>query len=251
VLTSCVTITLDSLRYDVARAALPDVPWEERTAWGTWTLPSHLMLGAGLLPFRRHTGLAVDYYRSAYRDWSVRMGTLIKREPEMWLPTTLRRLGIRTGTVTSLPCLNRAGQYGRGWNLHYPVGLDAAPEALGYVLDAMNERKSPWWWVVNLGATHYPYGLDLPRLSGLHGNDGGRDSVRFDADQLRIMKSAQARLLLETWELIQVFRAELPTGTTLIVTSDHGELFGEHDLFGHGPFDHPALRAVPYWEVRA
>jgi arylsulfatase A-like enzyme len=40
----------------------------------------------------------------------------------------------------------------------------------------------------------------------------------------------------------------VPDDTWLIVTSDHGELFGEDRYFGHGPIQHPKVLEVPYVE---
>ena len=34
----------------------------------------------------------------------------------------------------------------------------------------------------------------------------------------------------------------------LVLTSDHGELFGEEDYFGHGPVAHEKLLEVPFLE---
>jgi len=40
----------------------------------------------------------------------------------------------------------------------------------------------------------------------------------------------------------------LPSNTWVIVTSDHGELFGEDRCFGHGPIAHPKVFEVPFVE---
>ena len=40
----------------------------------------------------------------------------------------------------------------------------------------------------------------------------------------------------------------LPANTWLIVTSDHGELFGEDGYFGHGPIAHEKVLEVPFVE---
>lgn len=60
--TSILFVTLDSLRYDVARAALhagqtphlakllPGGRWEERRTPGTFTLPAHMAFFSGFLP---------------------------------------------------------------------------------------------------------------------------------------------------------------------------------------------------------
>jgi arylsulfatase A-like enzyme len=41
---------------------------------------------------------------------------------------------------------------------------------------------------------------------------------------------------------------KLPENTWLVVTSDHGELFGEDGYFGHGPINHDKVLEVPFVE---
>ncbi len=40
----------------------------------------------------------------------------------------------------------------------------------------------------------------------------------------------------------------LPSNTWVVVTSDHGELFGEDRFFGHGPIAHEKVFEVPFVE---
>jgi arylsulfatase A-like enzyme len=40
----------------------------------------------------------------------------------------------------------------------------------------------------------------------------------------------------------------LPKDTWVIVTADHGELFGEDGYFGHGPILHDKVLEVPFLE---
>ncbi|MGH8572069.1 MAG: sulfatase-like hydrolase/transferase, partial [Gammaproteobacteria bacterium] len=42
--------------------------------------------------------------------------------------------------------------------------------------------------------------------------------------------------------------SKLPSNTWLVVTSDHGELFGEEGYFGHGPIAHEKVLEVPFVE---
>jgi arylsulfatase A-like enzyme len=42
--------------------------------------------------------------------------------------------------------------------------------------------------------------------------------------------------------------SKLPPNTWLVVTSDHGELFGEEGYFGHGPIAHDKVLEVPFVE---
>ena len=40
----------------------------------------------------------------------------------------------------------------------------------------------------------------------------------------------------------------VPENTHIIITADHGELFGEEGYFGHGPIMHDKVFEVPYVE---
>ena len=40
----------------------------------------------------------------------------------------------------------------------------------------------------------------------------------------------------------------VPENTWIIVTADHGELFGENGYFGHGPINHTLVFEVPFLE---
>jgi len=40
----------------------------------------------------------------------------------------------------------------------------------------------------------------------------------------------------------------VPKNTHIVVTADHGELFGELGYFGHGPIMHDKVFEVPYLE---
>jgi arylsulfatase A-like enzyme len=45
----------------------------------------------------------------------------------------------------------------------------------------------------------------------------------------------------ELWDLV-------PKNTWVVVTADHGELFGEGGYFGHGPIMHEKCFEVPFLE---
>ncbi len=42
----------------------------------------------------------------------------------------------------------------------------------------------------------------------------------------------------------------VPENTWIVVTADHGELFGERGYFGHGPIQHDKVYEVPFVEGR-
>ena len=104
------------------------------------------------------------------------------------------------------------------------------------------------------------------------GHDPARaalEALGLEAYRLRRISGFQLRTLLRLpsrWDLHALLKerqidtvryldgvfAELfdlvPKNTHIIVTADHGELFGEAGYFGHGPIMHDKCYEVPYLE---
>jgi hypothetical protein len=121
----------------------------------------------------------------------------------------------------------------------------------------------PSFHLLNVGETHYPYALadddpsEWPRLSGLHGavrQLGERvdehSSAFFDMEQMETLRDRQVRALTGIEPVFEQLFDVVPSSTWMIVTSDHGELFGEGGYFGHGPIAHDKVFEVPFVEGR-
>jgi arylsulfatase A-like enzyme len=96
----------------------------------------------------------------------------------------------------------------------------------------------------------------LPRISGVHGvlrdldkrqNDGS-DTSFFDMEQMKYLHAQQVRCVEYIDNLLGTLIDKAPPETWFIVTSDHGELFGEDGYFGHGPIMHEKCFEVPFVE---
>jgi arylsulfatase A-like enzyme len=81
--------------------------------------------------------------------------------------------------------------------------------------------------------------------------DPGADAPEqfFDQEQLDALRQRQidAVAYLDENVFPRLFE-KLPADTWLVVTADHGELFGEEGFFGHGPVQHPKVTEVPFVE---
>jgi hypothetical protein len=123
------------------------------------------------------------------------------------------------------------------------------------------------FWLLNVGETHYPYAWpgqdssDLPHISGVHGvfktlGSHGADAPGaadpepefFDDARLKSLHERQVGALEYLDGVFASLLERLPPDTWLIVTSDHGELFGEDGYFGHGPIAHEKVLEVPFVE---
>ncbi|MDX6583398.1 MAG: hypothetical protein QOI10_2582 [Solirubrobacterales bacterium] len=266
-----VVVVLDSLRYDSWIAAEPEAlatlgPVERRWSYATWTAPSHYNLLMGLLP---HTSppevYASEYYKEDFLRYADRLGVdgmeFKRLLPSMFLPTYLKHsLGYRTHARVSMPVLNPRTIINRDFDSFelMPKHNDMA----AMLPDLEFSDDAPSFYLLNVGETHYPYARpdedpsEWPRISGVHGVfkrlDDPDEPVAatefFDQAKLREL---QDRQIEATRYVDGVFRRLfdlLPDDTWVIVTSDHGELFGEQRYFGHGPIMHEKVLEVPFVE---
>lgn len=261
-------VVLDSLRWDSFQFAHTPVIddacnlSEERTSYASWTLPSHACLFSGLLPFRSEPGFAAAAtYRSDFLFWSQAFTGDTARAsaifPGMSVAAMAERCGWAAHARVSMPVLSPES----GPRYGFP-NYELSPQGAGLGAQVSSIRLAgdrPNFIFINAGETHYPYMLPnsrLPRLPGAHGvasrdlasgvNVSNHDyRLMFSDDDFSEMAKAQIRAVEIADHRIGVVIDTLPRPLMLVVTSDHGELFGEGGMFGHGPFFHPALFQVP------
>jgi hypothetical protein len=267
-----VIVILDSLRYDSWIAAEPEVlgrlgPVERRWSYATWTAPSHYNLLMGLVP---HTSppevYASEYYKQDFLRYRERLGVpdmeFKRLIPSLFLPTYLTHsLGYRCHARVSMPVLNKHTAINRDFSSYelMPKHNDMAamlPEM------RFEDGGPPQFWLLNVGETHYPYATpdedpsQWPRISGVHGvfkhldeRDEQGDMVEFfDQTRLRELHARQVEAVRYLDGVFARLFDRLPSDTWVIVTSDHGELFGEERFFGHGPIMHEKVLEVPFVE---
>ena len=266
-----VFVVLDSLRYDSWTAAQPEVlaglgQVERRWSYATWTAPSHYNLLMGLLP---HTSppevYASEYYKQDFLKYAERLnvpGMEFRAVlPSIFLPTYLHgQLGYLTHARVSMPVLNEHTVINRDFDSYklMPKHNDMAA-----MLDEMSfDDTRPSFWLLNVGETHYPYALpdedprEWPHISGVHGVFKKLDEQKdqpgmtdfFDATALRRLQDRQVEAVRYLDTVFARLFDMLPSDTWVVVTSDHGELFGEDRYFGHGPVQHEKVMEVPFVE---
>jgi hypothetical protein len=263
-----VLVVLDSLRHDSWVAANPPNlarmgPVERRWSYASWTAPSHYNMLMGLLP---HTSpphvFASEYYKEDFRRYAERLSVegidFTRLLPEIYLPTFLRReLGYTTHALVSMPVLNPRTTINRDFD---SFELMPTHNDMRAMLPRMSfDPARPSFWMLNVGETHYPYALphedpsEWPRVSGVHGvlkrvGEGGEPAEFFDQPALDALRERQVAAVRYLDDVFAEFYELLPANTWLIVTSDHGELFGEDGYFGHGPIRHDKVHEVPFVE---
>jgi hypothetical protein len=272
-----IIVILDSCRFDSFVAAAPKTitklgPAEKRYSYASWTAPSHYNLLTGLLP---HTSpeqvYASEYYKEDFFNFNRRLGAkgidFAAMVPGLWMPEFLRNnLGYATHARVSLPVLNPRTGVNRSFDSFQLMEKHNDMRSMLPTLKFSSERPS--FYLLNVGETHYPYAKPdedssmWPRISGVNGvfkklneevGDPGNPNFKesfqfFDQEKLEQLRARQ----IDTVRYLDGVFAELydvvPKDTYIIVTADHGELFGELGYFGHGPIMHEKCFEVPYLE---
>jgi arylsulfatase A-like enzyme len=267
-----VIVVLDSLRWDTSQeAAMTNAArlgtMEQRWSYASWTAPSHYNLLTGLLPHTNPTNVyASDHYKADFARYSERLDVpdieFRSFLPHLSLPRYLRdTLGYRTQAFVSMPVLNPATGINNGFD---EFELMPTHNDMRAILPRLRfDTDKPTFALLNVGETHYPYALpdedpsEWPRVSGLHGvlkhldeQDDDGPSTFFDTEALVRLRDRQVRAAAYLDGVLADLYDLVPAGTWIIVTSDHGELFGEGGWFGHGPIVHDKVFEVPFVEGR-
>ena len=267
-----VVVVLDSLRYDTWLAAKPRSlaglgPAQRRWSYASWTAPSHYNLLMGLMPHSSPAQVyASEYYKEDFLRYTERLGVpemeFRRLLPSIFLPTYLKHsLGYATHARVSMPVLNPFTPINRDFDSYE---LMPAHNDMAAMVDQLHfDEQRPSFWLLNVGETHYPYTWpgqtadELPHISGVHGVFKRLDQIRAEGEEpaefftearLRSLHDRQIAALEYLDGVFDKLLGRLPPNTWLIVTSDHGELFGEDGYFGHGPIAHEKVLEVPFVE---
>ena len=248
-----VLITIDALRADlVGSGVMPhldrlagDADWTGTAITSSsWTVPSMASLFVGRQPWR-HGG------------WH---GTRARLRDDLpTLPEILGELGFRNAAFRSNPWLTQTFGYVRGFERFGPVArMERVTEVLG-TLDG--GPRFVWMHVL---PPHAPYRLyapyldrlaaprdDLPeRITALEMRRFADPAIPLDVDQrerawqLYLLTAAHADS--EVGAMLEALRESGHFDDALIVvTSDHGEEFGENGQVLHGNNLHRVLIEVP------
>jgi hypothetical protein len=154
------------------------------------------------------------------------------------------------------------------------IGIPADDRVLAYLVERMTERRrrnEKFFYFANLYDVHAPYAperssffspfrsleglienLSLPQLCRITAHDYLRSGFHMP----EYARAAMARRYHRAIELMdqkldrffdELRRARLLEDTVVIVAADHGEAFGEHDLYYHDASVYDTHLHVPLW----
>jgi len=271
-------IVFDSCRFDnFVEAATPNISRLGETkrcySYATWTVPSHHVYMMGVAPHTSPKGVfASEVYKKDFVNWGDRLNipdiSFKGFVPQLSLPAFLKSHGYVTNGLVSMPVLNQTTAINNHFDRYQ---LMKSHNDFDAIIDQMVfDKEKPSFYLLNIGETHYPFtlpgesGEHLPHIHGVHGifkhmDDfvGGQSSVKttsgddfFDMDKMLGLKEKQRTNIEYLDGLFEKLYEKVPTNTHIIVTSDHGECFGEDGYFGHGPIIHEKVFEVFHVEGR-
>ena len=245
-------ITLDSLRWDVFKAApetmfLKQFKYDKAYTHGTYTLPAHTAFFTGKLPCT-YKGEFDTCARSARKLSGSPQWRLMN--PESDGPAAVKLNGkdiidgfnqkgyktIGTGAVgwfnptkpARIPAIDNFSRY--GWFGTFTQAV----KQIEFVGNHIVSAKQPYFAFINFGETHHSF------------RTKPQDKVTAYGSYERCFM-AQTRCLVFLDNMITGLVSHL-NNVDIIICSDHGDCFGEDGLWGHS-FFHQKVMEVPIIKI--
>lgn len=251
---SVLFITLDSCRFDTFAAAdVPNLsrfgPVHRAFAPGTFTYSSHAAMFMGFTPgdpLQRKPYVNPKFGRifrmvesGAHQGPHPPFATLPGRD----VVAGFGLLGYRTVGTGAVRWFDPATPTTRTLTesfekFFYPGATFSLRRQLDFVLGEIDQAPGPVFTFVNIGETHVPYwheGAEWARTNPCRPFTDGNDAAECRRRQLACLEWVDAELE----ELLGRF-----SEANVIICADHGDAWGEDDLWEHG-IHHPTVLQVP------
>lgn len=251
--TNVLIVTLDSCRWDSFNNAncknlLLRGAFYKAYANGTYTLPAHISMYNGKFPnvlenipyYNRYSSSLfrlddVDDGKS-YCTISKDKGDIVKGFSSMGYKTVL----IAAVKLFNHPLLNSS------FRDYFLTGICLEDQIRIFVKEIDGNEGTPFFCLLNIGETHDPYlykgKIPYPDKSRARRMN---NIVKRGYEKCEHQKQIDACSYID--EMLSVLIGKLDSiarKTLVIVCGDHGECFGEDNLYGHG-FYHPKIFEVP------
>ena len=228
-----------------------------------WTLPSHASLFTGMYPDKHGAHCDVEILKS---NWPVSLG-----ERYSTLTEILADHGYKTAGVIGGPLCKRLFGVGQGFE-YYDDNLVSVKTDLKYftlfkalsrwisledvaarqgvdgrrVASQINKlvfswldksSQTPFFLFINYFDAHAPY-LPPDEYSSLFREDEDTEITESERRKKHALSQYDGEIAYLDDQMGKLFERlkelKIYDNTMLIITSDHGEYFGEHDFWGHG-----------------
>nr|WP_228060656.1 STM4013/SEN3800 family hydrolase [Coleofasciculus sp. LEGE 07092] len=244
-------VTLDTLRYDVARdllaqghtpnlkAVLPPEGWEERHSPGNFTYAAHHAFFAGFLPTPITPGLHSRLFAVEFQGSSTTTtNTCILEDSN--IAAGLATKGYHTVCIGGVGFFNKSnplsnvlpGMFAESyWSPELGVTNPQSTEyqiTLARKIIAKTPKEQRLFLFINISALHQPNCFYVPGAT--------EDTLESHGAALEYVDRQLPRL----WEVLRV-------PTFCIFCSDHGTTYGEEGYTGHR-LSHSVVWTVPYTE---
>lgn len=250
-----VTPNLDAFASD-------NIIFSNAVSTGTWTVPSTAGIMLGKYPWEHRVG-PVD---PAYSDSSYTYVAM--PDDGSALAHQLREQGYRTVGVVNNTYLNPKFGWDSGFDAYHYEGSRAgehrtAKASFDLAIEELQQSDTPVFAWVHLMDPHRNYVAQEPSCVGKFTGDREYSARDFKGEELKAivenpqegspaMEKARAKYLETACSVDQAYaqflqQLEEITGGNriLVITADHGELFGEHERFEHGGQPVEELLRVP------
>jgi len=231
------------------RLAAESVIYTRAIAPSSWTLPSHASLFTG--KFTSSHGARYDSNGPLLlvnaikgpEDWNkVRARGLSQNE--VTLAGILKQTGYLTGAVVAGPWLKKVFGLNIGFEYYndYNIGTlngraadQVTAAAVRWIEESQNKK---FFLFLNYFDPHYPYKPPKDFIAPFFQKN---PQIFYQLSQLeQIIASYDGEILYMDYhigKLLENLKANnLYDNSMIIVTADHGDLFGEHGKFGHGDY---------------
>jgi arylsulfatase A-like enzyme len=254
--------------------AARNIRYLDATTPAGWTEPSMGSLVTGVLPSTHRAGYRRErIYRPISRKSSEQKSRLLTYRPlssrVQTLAERLRDAGYLTQGVYTNAFFGNAFGFARGYDRYDKYagkrlagGKEGFDRAIAWWESLPpRDQRPPAFLMMHVVDPHDPYRIRVPAVDGFEpppdipGEEGRQGITRYvearpqDAearefpDQLAVYYQAEIRYLDD--EVGRFLEAVEQPGTAMLLVSDHGEAFAEHDRFIHGRTIHHEEVHVP------
>ena len=180
-----------------------------------------------------HMSLFTGLYPSAHRVFEP--GPRLKAKAPT-LPAILARNGYRTGAITENGMLMRSVGFGRGFDTYLELRKPEPLDTPGFIAEGVERAKE---WLGRYGKERFFLFLHTYQVHAPYEPPEEYDRFRHAGTASQPRRAAYAGEVLYTDHEVGRFlefldSSGLSDNTVVLITSDHGESFGEHGRLGHG-----------------